>query len=66
MPVMNGIGAARKISAIAPKTVTILFTSHASDYLSKLAASIGIKDVLSKDSKNALSLLVTTLKASLN
>ena len=48
MPVMNGLQAAQKISAIAPKTAMVLFTMHASEHLVKDAQRAGIKDVVSK------------------
>ena len=48
MPVMNGLQAAQKISAIAPKTAMVLFTMHASEHLVKDAQRAGIKEVVSK------------------
>ena len=48
MPVMNGLQAAQKISAIAPKTAMVLFTMHSTEHLVKDAQRAGIKDIVSK------------------
>ena len=49
MPVMNGVEAARLISAVVPKSVLILFTMFASRQLIALAHAVGVSDVISKD-----------------
>lgn len=49
MPVMNGVEAARLISAVVPKSVLILFTMFASRQLIALAHAAGVSEVISKD-----------------
>jgi DNA-binding NarL/FixJ family response regulator len=49
MPTMNGLEAARLISASMPKCGLILFTMFASDQLSTLAQAAGVRTVVSKD-----------------
>jgi DNA-binding NarL/FixJ family response regulator len=49
MPVMNGLDAAREISAIAPSTPMIMFTMHESESLRKDAQRAGIKHVFPKE-----------------
>ena len=49
MPNMNGLEAARLISASMPECRLILFTMFASDQLSTLAQAAGIRAVISKD-----------------
>ena len=49
MPNMNGLEAARLISASAPQCGLILFTMFASHELSTLAQAAGIRAVVSKD-----------------
>ena len=48
MPIMNGLEAARHISAIAPETRMLMFTLHAYPHLLREARNAGIKDVISK------------------
>jgi two-component system response regulator NreC len=48
MPVMNGIEAAREITAIAPSTTMLMITMHDSGSLAQHAHAAGIKEVLSK------------------
>jgi two-component system response regulator NreC len=48
MPVMNGLEAARQITAVAPKTAMVMFTMHISKELLRDARDAGIKDVVSK------------------
>ena len=48
MPGMNGLEAARQIGLDAPNSVMLLFTMFASDQLSELAESVGIRQVISK------------------
>ena len=48
MPVMDGLAAARQISAIAPKTAMVMFTMHSDWRLLKAARAVGIRDVVSK------------------
>ena len=48
MPVMDGLAAAREISAVAPKTAMVMFTMHSDGHLLKAARAAGIKDVVSK------------------
>ena len=49
MPNMNGLEAARLISASMPECRLILFTMFASDQLSTLAQAAGVRAVVSKD-----------------
>jgi DNA-binding NarL/FixJ family response regulator len=49
MPNMNGLEAARLISASMPQCGLILFTMFASDQLCTLAQAAGIRAVVSKD-----------------
>ena len=48
MPGMNGLEAARQIAADAPGSVMLLFTMYASEQLSELAQSVGVREVISK------------------
>ena len=48
MPVMNGLEAAREITAIAPATTLLMITMHESGDLAQQAYAAGIKEVLSK------------------
>jgi len=48
MPLMNGLEAARKIAAIAPQTVMLMFTMYPSDHFLKEAQKAGIRDIVSK------------------
>ena len=49
MPVMNGLEAARLISAAIPNCAIILFTMFASKQLMALAKTAGVSEVVSKD-----------------
>lgn len=49
MPLMNGVEAARLISAAVPKSVLILFTMFATRQLIALALAAGVSEVISKD-----------------
>ena len=49
MPSMNGVEAARLISASMPQCGLILFTMFASDELRTLAQAAGVRAVVSKD-----------------
>jgi two-component system, NarL family, response regulator DesR len=49
MPNMNGLEAARLISASMPECGLILFTMFASDQLCTLAQAAGVRAVFSKD-----------------
>jgi DNA-binding NarL/FixJ family response regulator len=49
MPNMNGLEAARLISASMPQCGLILFTMFASDQLRTLAQAAGVRAVVSKD-----------------
>jgi DNA-binding NarL/FixJ family response regulator len=62
VPKMNGLDAARKISAISPKTGVVLFTSYACEHLLGEAASLGIRSVVTKDETGALLHLLAVLK----
>lgn len=62
MPKMNGLDAARKISAISSKTAVVLFTSYPSEHLLKEATRLGIRSVVSKDETGALLHLRAALK----
>jgi len=48
MPIMNGLEAARHISALAPRTRMLMFTLHAQPELVRLAQKVGIRQVISK------------------
>jgi DNA-binding NarL/FixJ family response regulator len=48
MPVMNGLDAARRISADFPHVAMVLFTMHNSEQLREDARSAGVKEVVSK------------------
>ncbi|MGH9513023.1 MAG: response regulator transcription factor [Terriglobales bacterium] len=48
MPGMNGLEAARQIGMDSPNSVILLFTLFASDQLSELAQSVGVRKVISK------------------
>jgi DNA-binding NarL/FixJ family response regulator len=62
MPVMNGLDAAREIAVIAPKTGIILFTNYAGEELQRLAKSVGVGAVISKDASGSLLHLLAVLK----
>jgi DNA-binding NarL/FixJ family response regulator len=49
MPIMNGLEAARLISASMPQCGLILFTMFASNQLCSLAQGAGVRAVVSKD-----------------
>ncbi len=49
MPVMNGLEAARVMSALAPECAILMYTMFATPQLSELAFSAGVRAVLSKD-----------------
>lgn len=48
MPVMNGLDAARRIKAIAPRTHIVMFTLHTYPQLVDEARKVGIANVVSK------------------
>lgn len=48
MPGMNGLEAARQMAVASPDSAMLLFTMFASDQLSELARSVGIRQVISK------------------
>jgi DNA-binding NarL/FixJ family response regulator len=48
MPVMNGLEAAHRINAFAPRTAMVMVTMHPSGELLKAALQAGVKDVVSK------------------
>jgi DNA-binding NarL/FixJ family response regulator len=48
MPVMNGLEAARHISAIAPKTIMVMFTMQECMEISRDAKAAGVREVVSK------------------
>ena len=49
MPVMNGLEAARVMSALAPECSILMYTMFTTPQLSKLASAAGVRAVLSKD-----------------
>jgi len=49
MPVMNGLEAARALSAFSPECAILMYTMFASPPLSELARAAGVRVVLSKD-----------------
>jgi DNA-binding NarL/FixJ family response regulator len=57
MPIMNGLEAARLISAIAPETRMLMFTLHAYPQLVREARKAGIKDVISKSDEGGTRVL---------
>ena len=61
MPKMNGLDAARKISAISTKTEVVMFTCFAGEHLLREATSLGIRSVVSKDETGALAHLLAVL-----
>jgi DNA-binding NarL/FixJ family response regulator len=62
MPMMNGIEAAREISAVAPHCAILLFTMFATPQLTELAKAAGVRAVFSKD-VNGISELVGAIEA---
>ena len=62
MPAMNGIDAAREIMRISPDVPLLLCTMYGSDVVSKAAAEVGVKRILSK-SGNFGDNLVSIIKA---
>lgn len=62
MPGMNGLEAAREISASSPGTKIVLFTMYGSEQLVKYARWVGVTAVVSKDSRNAIEHLLVTLR----
>jgi len=62
MPGLNGIEAARQVRAIAPATGMVLFSNYASPELTKLATSVGISAVISKDSTDVVIHLIEALR----
>jgi DNA-binding NarL/FixJ family response regulator len=62
MPVMNGIDAAREIMRISPDVLLLLCTMYGSDVVSKAAAEVGVKRIVSK-SGNFGDSLVSTIEA---
>ena len=61
MPQMNGIEAAREISAVVPKCAILLFTMFATPQLAELAKAAGVRAVFSKD-VNGISELVQAIE----
>jgi DNA-binding NarL/FixJ family response regulator len=49
MPVMNGLEAARELSAQSPECALLMYTMFAAPQLTELASAAGIRAVLSKD-----------------
>ena len=49
MPVMNGLEAARAMSALAPECSILMYTMFATPQLWELATAAGVRAVLSKD-----------------
>ncbi len=64
MPVMNGLDAARKITKASPDLPLIMFTMYVSGQLSRAAKTVGIKDVVSKET--GLDGLLVSMRAALN
>ena len=62
MPIMNGLEAARQISAIAPETRMLMFTLHAYPHLLREARKAGIQDVISKSDEVGTTVL-TAIRA---
>ena len=49
MPVMNGLEAARALSALVPECAILMYTMFATSDLSELASAAGVRAVLSKE-----------------
>jgi DNA-binding NarL/FixJ family response regulator len=49
MPEMNGLEAARALSALAPDCVILMYTMFSTPHLSELAFAAGVRAVLSKE-----------------
>ena len=64
MPVMNGLDAARQITKASPQLPLILFTISASGQLCNAAKTVGIKDVVSKDT--GFDRLLVSMRAALH
>ena len=62
MPVMNGLEAARTISALMPKCAILMFTTFATPQLTELARAAGVRAVLSKD-VNGISSVIEAIEA---
>jgi DNA-binding NarL/FixJ family response regulator len=62
MPVMNGIEAAREISASEPHTKVVLFTAYDSEPLKREAQRAGVSTVLSKHSNRVLERLLRAIQ----
>jgi DNA-binding NarL/FixJ family response regulator len=59
MPVMNGLEAAREITAVAPSTTMLMITMHDSESLAQQAHAAGVKEVLSKTDSVATRLIAS-------
>ena len=62
MPVMNGLEAARTISALIPKCAILMFTTFVTPQLIELARTAGVRAVLSKD-VNGISSVIDAIEA---
>jgi two-component system, NarL family, nitrate/nitrite response regulator NarL len=62
MPVMNGLEAARIISALIPECAVLMFTTFATPQLIELARTAGVRAVLSKD-VNGISSVIDAIEA---
>jgi len=49
MPEMNGLEAARMLSALVPECAILMFAAFATPHLTELAKAAGVRAVLSKD-----------------
>ena len=65
MPVMDGLEAARRISAIAPNTPMLMFTMQTSGQLLQDARAAGIREVLSKSDAGS-NHLISSMRSLLN
>jgi DNA-binding NarL/FixJ family response regulator len=62
MPEMNGLEAARILSALVPKCAILMYTMFASPDLSELAHAAGVRTVLSKE-VNGIGAVIEAIEA---
>jgi len=62
MPVMNGLEAARALSALAPDCAILMYTMFAAPQLSDLASAAGVRTVLSKE-VNGIGAVIEAIEA---
>ena len=62
MPMMNGLEAARALSALAPECAILMYTMFAGPQLAELASSAGVRAVLSKE-VNGIGAVIEAIEA---